>query len=82
MKIMFSCIPFPVWPYPPRIMKNLYFILVNCMGWQVCGFDGSKTKKKQKNPGCMTASNNQLLNKSLECDQTISFNFSRSLSEV
>ena len=36
MKIMFSCIHFPVWPYPPKIMKKLYFILVNCMGWQVC----------------------------------------------
>ena len=35
-KIMFSCIHFPVWPYPPKIMKILYFILVNCMGWQVC----------------------------------------------
>ena len=36
MKIMFSCIHFPVWPYPCRIMKNLHFMLVNCMGWQVC----------------------------------------------
>ena len=35
MKMMFSCIHFPIWPYPPKIMKNLYFILVNCMGWQV-----------------------------------------------
>ena len=35
MKIMFSCIHFPVWPYPPKIMKKMYFILVNCMGWQV-----------------------------------------------
>ena len=32
MKIKFSCIHFPVWPYPPQIMKKLYFILVNCMG--------------------------------------------------
>ena len=32
MKIMFSCIHFPVWPYPPKIMKKLYSILVNCMG--------------------------------------------------
>ena len=36
MKIMFSCINFPIWPYPPQIMKKMYFILVNCMGWQVC----------------------------------------------
>ena len=36
MKMMFSCIHFPIWPYPPKIMKKLYFILVNCMGWQVC----------------------------------------------
>ena len=35
MKIMFSCIHFPVWPYPPKIMTKMYFILVNCMGWQV-----------------------------------------------
>ena len=37
MKIIFSCIHFPIWPYPPRIMggKKLYFMLVNCMGWQV-----------------------------------------------
>ena len=35
MKIMFSCIHFPVWPYPPKIMKKVYFILVNSMGWQV-----------------------------------------------
>ena len=36
MKIIFSCIHFPIWPYLPKIMKKLYFILVNCMGWQVC----------------------------------------------
>ena len=38
MKIMFSCIHFPVRPYPPQIMEKqqLYFILVNGMGWQVC----------------------------------------------
>ena len=36
VKIMFSCIHFPIWPYPPKIMKKLYFIPVNCMGWQVC----------------------------------------------
>ena len=35
MKIMFSCIHLPVWPYPPKIMKKMYFILVNCIGWQV-----------------------------------------------
>ena len=35
MKIMFSCIHFPIWPYLPKLMKNLFFILVNCMGWQV-----------------------------------------------
>ena len=29
MKIMFSCIHFQVWSYPPKIMKKLYFILVN-----------------------------------------------------
>ena len=23
MKIMFSCIPFPVWPYPPKIMEKI-----------------------------------------------------------
>ena len=27
MKIMFSCIHFPVWPYPPKIMnKNVFYI--------------------------------------------------------
>ena len=36
MKIMFSCIHFPIWPYFPKNNENLYFILVNCMGWQVC----------------------------------------------
>ena len=36
MKIMFSCICFPVWPHPPKIMIYFYFILVNCMGWQIC----------------------------------------------
>ena len=43
VKILFSCIHFPVWPYPPKIMhkekeeekKKKYFIQVNCMGWQV-----------------------------------------------
>ena len=44
MKIRFSCIHFPVWPYPPpppppqkkrEREKKKYFILVNCMGWQV-----------------------------------------------
>ena len=42
IKIMFSCIHFPVWPYPPpppppkkKKKKKLYFIQVNCMGWQV-----------------------------------------------
>jgi len=37
MKIMLSCIHFPIWPYPPKIMifQN-YFRPVNCMGWQVC----------------------------------------------
>ena len=32
MKIIFSCIRFPIWLNPPEIMKKLYFILVNCMG--------------------------------------------------
>ena len=32
MKIMFSCIHFPVWPYPPKIMKKLYFILGKLYG--------------------------------------------------
>ena len=42
MKIMFSCIHFPTWPYPPphppknNNNEKLYFILVNYMGWQVC----------------------------------------------
>ena len=45
MKIMFSCIHFPIWPYPPPPPhthtpppnnEKLYFILVNCIGWQVC----------------------------------------------
>ena len=52
MKILFSCIHFLIWPAawcsqvnsppppppPPQliIMKKLYFILVNCIGWQVC----------------------------------------------
>ena len=37
MKIIFSCIHFPIWPYPPKIMifKNS-FRPVNSMGWQVC----------------------------------------------
>ena len=35
MKIMFSCIHLPIWPYPPKIMIFLYFIQVNCMCWQV-----------------------------------------------
>ena len=27
MKIMFSCIHFPVWPYPPKIMReNVFYI--------------------------------------------------------
>ena len=25
IKIMFSCIPFPVWPYPPKIMEKLFY---------------------------------------------------------
>ena len=45
MKIMFSCIHFPVWPYPPKIMKKMYFIQVNCMGWQVCLTDNFLLKK-------------------------------------
>ena len=46
---MFSCIHFPVWLYPPRIMKNLYFILVKCMGWQVCHvFKKNKKNKPNK----------------------------------
>ena len=36
MKIMFSCIHFPVGPYSPPNNDFLNFILVNCMGWQVC----------------------------------------------
>ena len=36
VKIMFSCIHFPICPYPPQNNDKLYFILVNCMGWQVC----------------------------------------------
>ena len=35
MKIMFSCIHFPIWPYPPKIMIFKNFKLVNCTGWQV-----------------------------------------------
>ena len=35
MKIMFSWIHFPIWPYSPQNNEKLYFILVNCMGWQV-----------------------------------------------
>ena len=23
---------YKIWPYPPKIMKKMYFILVNCMG--------------------------------------------------
>ena len=30
-QIMFSCIHFPVWPYPPQIMIFINLILVNCM---------------------------------------------------
>ena len=25
MKIMFSCIHFPIWPYPPKILKKLFY---------------------------------------------------------
>ena len=32
VKIMLSCIHFPIWPDLPKIMKKLYFILVNGMG--------------------------------------------------
>ena len=32
VKVMFSCIHFSIWPYPPKIMKKWYFIPVNCMG--------------------------------------------------
>ena len=32
VKIMFSCIHFPIWPYPPKIMIFLNFIQVNCAG--------------------------------------------------
>ena len=35
MKIMFSFIHFPIWPYSPQNNEKLYFILANCMGWQV-----------------------------------------------
>ena len=36
MKIMFSCIHFLVWPYPPKIFFYFFiFLPVNCMGWQV-----------------------------------------------
>ena len=35
MKIMFSCIHLPVWPYPSKIMIFKICIPVNCMGWQV-----------------------------------------------
>ena len=41
-----SCIHFPIWPYPPKIMKKLYFILVNCMGWQVWKLQLKKKRKK------------------------------------
>ena len=39
--IMFSCIHFTIWPYPPQNneRKKVYFVLVNCMGWQVCYCD-------------------------------------------
>ena len=41
MKILFSCIHFPIWPYPPKIMREKkYFIPVNCMCWQVCNSVG------------------------------------------
>ena len=39
MKIVFSCIHFPIWPHPPIIMKKLYFIVVNHIGWQVWYFE-------------------------------------------
>ena len=38
MKIMFYCIPFPKWTYSPKIFlkkQQLYFVPINCMGWQV-----------------------------------------------
>ena len=34
-KITVSCIRFPIWPYIEKKKWFLYFILVNCMGWQV-----------------------------------------------
>ena len=38
MKILFSCIHYSIWLYPPPKYwgKKLHFILVNCLGWQVC----------------------------------------------
>ena len=58
MKIMFSCIHFPIilWPHPPKIMIFKNFILVNCMGWQVCFFtflvfyNGSNRERTQNSP--------------------------------
>ena len=33
LKMMFSCIHFPIWPYPPEIMREKEdLISVNCMG--------------------------------------------------
>ena len=32
MELLFSCIHFPIWPYPPQIIILFYFIQLNCMG--------------------------------------------------
>ena len=53
MKIMFPGIHFPIWPYPHKIMIFKIFILVNCMGWQVCIF--TFTKKHTHFHTCMHA---------------------------
>ena len=40
IKIMFSCIHFPIWPCPPQIIKIVYFVLINCINWQVWEGEG------------------------------------------
>ena len=34
--------------YPPKIMKKLYFILVNCIGWQVCVCQSVRERERQR----------------------------------
>ena len=43
LKIMFSCIHFPKWRYPPQ--NNDFFIFYTSIGWQVCNTSCGKNTK-------------------------------------